>query len=261
MKYILTVALFILTSFPAFAQNDVSDKIIHSDASVNDAEQLYADLKDIVGTLEEQNQRHFLGIYSTYTTIGAVKAVRTSVENTVKACGKENPDLKDKMDSRYATWVKAIDPVLKEADTQVKNMIIAQDYEQPKTIRAFLKRTDDVRTKTAESITKIPVTTPEGCNYLHDKMDETQITLTDLLQETLIAIPRSINTAKQAEAAEEKEEKEKTDSQTETEAEKTSDSEIAKEPPKIEDEKEINKSDKSEKNDKNTDKKSEEKPE
>ena len=221
MKIILTIGLLILTSFPAAAQHKLDGTTLRSDEAVQDAEKLYEDLKAIVAELEEQDQRHFLGIYSTYSTISAIKTVRKNVEKTVKLCGKENPDLKDKMNGRYKDWNKTLTPVLKEAKAQVDNMIIAQDYAKRKTIRTFLKRVDSVRDKTEKSLNKVPITTEEGCNHLHDKMDETQETLTTLLQETLISIPRTIGTAKQVRKAEEEErkaaEKAKEDAEKETE--------------------------------------------
>lgn len=209
MKYILPALLLILAAFPAQAQHELDGKILHSARSSKDAEKLYEDLKKIVGDLDEQNQRHFLAIYSTYATIAAVKTVEQDVGQAVDACAKANADMKDVMKDRYKKWQQSIKPVLDRASVQVDNMVVSQDYEKPKAIRDFLKRVDDVRKKTSESLSKVPVTTPDACQYLHDKMDDTEKTLNTLLEETLIAIPRTIGTSSQVQATEDKAAKEK----------------------------------------------------
>jgi hypothetical protein len=219
MKYILPALLLILAAFPAQAQHELDGKVMHSARASKDAEKLFEDLKEIVGGLEEQNQRHFLAIYSTYSTIAAVKTVQDDVGEAVKACGKENADMKDMMDTRYGKWNDALNPILKEAAGQVDNMIIVQDYEKPKNIKNFLKRIDDVRKKTSESLEKVPVTTKDACQHLHDKMDDTQATLTELLRETLLAIPLTIGTASQVKEADKAEKTEEAAETTETKAE------------------------------------------
>lgn len=193
MKHLLAIAILLFVAVPAKAESKLDDKVLLSEDAVEDAEKLHKDLKAIIEDLDENNQKHFLGIYYTYSTLGAVKTVKNDVKQAVDMCAAENPDLAEKITERYQKWDEAITPIIKEAEGQVDNMIIAQDYKKSKTITKFLKRVDKVRAQTAGSLTKVPVTTPKACNSLRKKMDQTQKSLIKLLQETLISIPLSLS--------------------------------------------------------------------
>jgi hypothetical protein len=108
--------------------------------------------------------------------------------------------MKDKLQARYNAWDQDVGAVIKEAGAQVDNMVAAQEYAKPAEIRKVFKALDARRTKTESQITKIPVTTPEACQFLHDKMDETQASLTNLLRSALITAPQQETQGVQSEA-------------------------------------------------------------
>lgn len=142
--------------------------------------------------LDMQEQQHFFLAYTNYNMLSTVKMVQSDVSRAIEACGKNNPDMKKQLDARYKTWDGAISPVLKEAEDNISNMVMAQDYANQDDMKALFAALDETRTKTNSQIDKIPVTTPQACTYLLNKMDETQGQMTSLLNATLVSYPRSL---------------------------------------------------------------------
>lgn len=148
-------------------------------------------LNDLVKKMDEEEKKHFYLGYSNYNLQGTVKMVQADVKNAIEACGKNNPDMKPKLNERYKTWDAAIAPVMKQSEANLDNMINAQDYAPKKDILAVFKQVDDAREKSESQIEKIPVTTPEACEYLINKMDETQNSMLSLLRSTLLTVPQA----------------------------------------------------------------------
>lgn len=155
------------------------------------SDKAYAAIKDIGETLKGDDAKHFYMTYSNYNLIGTAKMVRSDVANAIKQCGTSNPDMKTALDESFKTWSGAIDPVLKEADANIGNMIIAQDYAAPDTIRKAFKTLDETREITSQHADKVPVTTADACQHLLGKMDETQDNLVTLLRGTLVSFGRA----------------------------------------------------------------------
>lgn len=147
-------------------------------------------IRDIRKDLDAINRRHFFLVYNNHNIITTVKTVQKDVTSAIQSCGKENPDMKDDLDARFATWNDAINTQLDEANGHIENMIIAQDYAQKSTIRNILKTADELREETASKVQKVPVVTEKACNHLLNKMDETQDTMVNLLKQTLVAMPQ-----------------------------------------------------------------------
>lgn len=139
----------------------------------------------IMEGLDEAQQLHFYTIYSHYNLISTVRVVQKDVGNAIAACGKANPDMKEGLDARFKDWNAAVNPVMEEAKIKIDNMVAAQDYAKPKDMRKLLKNLDDMRTQIDSQIDKIPVSSPEACEYLAEKMDETQDDMVDMLRGTL----------------------------------------------------------------------------
>ena len=78
---------------------------------------------------------------------------------------------------------------MSEAQGHLDNMVLVQTYAPAKDIRGVFKVMDDARDKAETEIKKIPVTTPEACQYLLDKMDETQENMVKILRLTLTSHP------------------------------------------------------------------------
>lgn len=163
------------------------------------AEEFMADMDDL-------SKRHFGVLYGNYNLIQVVETVQDDVEAAVEACGDANPDMEEPLETRFDAWNDAVNPVLKEADANVKNMILAQDYANPREIRKFLGVVDDAREDKDDEVEKIPVTSPEACQSLLEKMDETEANMVKLLQMTLVSLPMTMQAddeAAKAKAAEE----------------------------------------------------------
>jgi hypothetical protein len=153
------------------------------------AQKVFEQTKKIAQGLSPAQQQHFFILYNNYNMIGTVKMVQGDIGKAVAACGKENPELKEKMDSRYKTWSEAIDPVVKESEGNVNNMVIAQDYAKPEELKDVFKGLDDTRKLANAQIEKTPVTTKDACEYLLNTMDDTQENFVQLLRRTLMSPP------------------------------------------------------------------------
>lgn len=141
--------------------------------------------------LKPREKNHLFIIYSNYNIIKTVETVQGDVENAIKKCGENNTDMKADMDDRLTSWNNVVDPVMKEANANLKNMIVAQDYTSKAKIDEIFNAVDETRKYASSQIQKVPVTTPEACTYLKNKMDDTEETMTGLLRTTLITYPRS----------------------------------------------------------------------
>ena len=99
------------------------------------------------------------------------------------------------LDKRFGTWDDEVNPLIKEARDNLNNMILAQDYAAKGKIDDLFSAVDESRKHATSEFQKIPVTTPEACSYLKNKMDETQRTMSMLLQNTLLTYPRAFQKA------------------------------------------------------------------
>ena len=71
--------------------------------------------------------------------------------------------------------------------------MITQKYAKPAEIRQVFKTLNDNRTLTRGQMVKEPVTTLEACEFLHDKMDETQDNLLVLITNTMVSVPQAFS--------------------------------------------------------------------
>lgn len=188
---LLTVC-FTLTSAASFAQDT---RLLRSEEATEDAKELADKIQELTSNLSDENKQHFFTIYQSHNVIGAVKTVRSSVDKGVESCADNNPKLADDITARFDAWENAINPIIKDAEAQVENMVIAQNYAKPARITSFLRDVDKVRAKNNNSIEKVPVTTEKACESLLTSMDNTQAELSKMLRELLISIPRSLGRA------------------------------------------------------------------
>lgn len=156
------------------------------------AQSLNTKLLDIVGKLDDQSKKHFFLIYHNHNLISTVKTVRADVSNAIEACSKKNPMMETSLKKRFTAWNNAVSEQLSTAEAYRDNMIIAQAYHDPGAIKNLLSDADTLRGETNQRMEKIPVTSKEACEYLLNKMDETQETMSALLQSTLVNLPQKI---------------------------------------------------------------------
>ena len=153
---------------------------------------VYEEIEAFTKELDEPSQQHFYALYGSYNLIKVVEDVQNQVGKAIDKCADANPDMKDALKTRHKDWTKAIKPIMKEANANVDNMIIAQEYAKKKEVKRILKLNDELRENKAGDVDKFPVTTPEACEYLRVKMDETEANLTELLRSTLVSLPQSL---------------------------------------------------------------------
>ncbi len=154
------------------------------------------DVRAFADNLSDQNKRHFSVVYGNYNLIHVVKTVREDLGNAMEVCEEKNPELEGRATARYLEWTQAVDPVIKQAEANVGNMIIAQDYARPREFDQFFKKIDDAREQHAKDVKKVPVDSLEGCQGMIDKMDETQPNMIKLLNATLVSLPKAIQEEK-----------------------------------------------------------------
>jgi hypothetical protein len=144
---------------------------------------------DLIKTLDLNQIQHFTVIYANYNIVSLVKAVEADVGNAVKACGDNNPAMKDKMSERFKEWEKSVTQPITEAEANINNMVIAQTYISQQEVKNIFALVDETRAKNSSQFEKVPVTTPEACEYMLGKMDETQKSMVQMLQSTLVSYP------------------------------------------------------------------------
>lgn len=155
-------------------------------------QELNKKLYDLSTKLEGNAQSHLFLLYNNHNIISTVKTVREDVSNAIDACSKQNPDMENDLKSRFNRWKKAVNEQMQAAEAYRDNMILAQDYIDKASIQDIMDTADKLRVDTAKRIKKVPVNTKEACEYLLNKMDETQDTMLSLLRVTLRTAPSVI---------------------------------------------------------------------
>ncbi len=144
----------------------------------------------LIDPLSPKDKESFFILRNKYSIHRVIKIVERDVGAAVKSCGKNNPDMKEKMDARFKQWTNAVDPILVAAKKQVDKEIDTQTLVDPKQARAVLKMNDEAYEFGEKQITKQPVSTKEACEDLVASMDRTEDDMVKLLQETLL--PESV---------------------------------------------------------------------
>ncbi|MAE50406.1 MAG: hypothetical protein CMH27_01210 [Micavibrio sp.] len=177
---------------PAERSGDSEEKTLMPKSMDPDVKNLNQALANLTEELDSPSRRHFYTLYNNNNLISTVKYVRAHVSQAIDACSENNPDMEQALRDRFAEWKEAVNEKMKEAEAQINNMVIAQDYAKDQDIRKILKQADDLRDKTQEGVERIPVTTKEACEYLLNKMNETQQTMVKYLNSVLVAMPQAM---------------------------------------------------------------------
>lgn len=193
MRFFILTFIFLFFALPVQAQDQKETPITQWIEAEN----------KLIDTLNAQGKRSFFVMRNKHSVIRSVRVVRRDVGKAVKACGKENPDLKQPMADRFKQWENAVVPVLDLADKYLKEEIDTQKIVFPSDFRHVLKLNDKAFEFGEEQIEKEVVTSKEACENLMESMDRTEDKMVDLLQDMLL--PESVirERAERAEAAEE----------------------------------------------------------
>ncbi len=155
------------------------------------APKMRAAIKAVSDGLEAGKMQHFAAVYNNYNMVNTVKMVRGDVSNAIKSCGENNSDMKEELDGRFAKWDEAVSPVIADAEANVNNMVLAQDYVKKEDFQNIFKLIDETRDYSIKKYKKEPVTTKESCGYLLGKMDETQNAMVSLLRAGMMSHPQA----------------------------------------------------------------------
>lgn len=144
----------------------------------------------LIDPLSDKNKESFFILRNKYSVIRVVGVVERDVGAAVKACGKANPDMKDKMDTRFKQWQGAVDPIIDTAKKTFDNDLKVQKIVDEKDARKVLKLSDEAFEYSDKMTTKQPVTSEEACQKLLDSMDRTEDKMIEILEATLL--PESV---------------------------------------------------------------------
>lgn len=152
-------------------------------------EALNGQIHSIKNNLGQAEMTHFGIIYGNYNIYSMVKAVQEDVGNAVEACIKNNPDMEEQLSARWDKWTKSVDVNMKEAFANINAMAMAQDYAPHDTMKRIFSLIDETRKANSSRFETLPVTTPEACEFMLSKMDETQENMNMMLIATIKSYP------------------------------------------------------------------------
>ena len=176
-------ALAVMTA-PAFAQKA---KPVEVKPEKNNPVQEWMDAENkLVDTLNQRGKEQFLVLRNKHSMVRTVRVVTRDVGSAVKACGKNNPDMKDTMDGRFGQWSGAVTPILDNADKFLQKEIDEQQLVYPSDFRHILKLNDKAYDYTEAQVKKEVVTSKDACENLLKSMDRTEDRMVELLQDILV---------------------------------------------------------------------------
>lgn len=181
----------------AAAQSDPSSAPAASaedDAAASEAlkEKRAALLKRVTSftaTLNEAQASHFFTVYSIYSLISTVNNVERDINNAVNKCVENNPKMKTDIMARFETWKTEVHKARDDAQANLDTLTAAQNYMTQKEVKDLYKMIDDTRVEADKRFKRIPVSTPEACEFMLTKMDESQKTMVALMHATLASYP------------------------------------------------------------------------
>lgn len=143
---------------------------------------------DLGDKLDKNALKHLYYVREGFGATRAVMLVRRDVDAAVKACGKENPDMKGDLDAEFSKWTSEVDPIVKQNETMINRAIAEQTYIKPKEINDYLKLIQQAGEYANKEIDKQIVTTPEACESLEKSMEKTRTAVSKLLSEMKLLV-------------------------------------------------------------------------
>ncbi len=181
--FLLGILLFCLGSFPAIAEEKKEKEKYAKATPITE----WIDSENhLLGTLQRKGQEVFFVLRNKHSVIRTIRVVRRDVKNAVKACGKNNKELKASMETRFKEWESAILPILDTAEKFLKTELKEQEVFHVSDYDHVMKLNDDAYKFSESKIQKSPVTTKEACEGLLKSMNTTEDKLVGLLQEVLL---------------------------------------------------------------------------
>ena len=192
----LTLVLFCAVSLVSsgsfvVAQEEESEKPASSadDLAAAQVDALQGKVSDTMSSLEIEDMTHFTVLYSNYTVYSMVKAVRDDVEGAIQACAENNKDMESSLFDRFGKWDKVVGDSMVEAHDNIQNLALAHTYMPQSELKTLFGLIAATREKDSSRFETTPVTTPEACDFMMSKMDETEDSMVHMLRATLISFP------------------------------------------------------------------------
>ncbi len=180
----------------AFAQDQAADTGQHNAPSQSQQELAKAQadamrgyVGDIMKKLEADELNHFMVLIVNYNMFSMVTNVRDSIKGAVNECSENNKEMRDQLNSRFEAWDEAVSEGMEESRQNIENLGLAQDYVTQDELKMVYKMVEATRKSDGSQFNSIPVTTPEACEFMLSKMDETQNSMLLLLRATNQSYP------------------------------------------------------------------------
>lgn len=186
MQHILLVFLLAVLAAAPPAHAQTAKEIEVKPEGKNPVSEWMAAENKLIDTLNRAGKERFLIMRNKHGVIRTIKLVERDVGSAVKACGKNNSDMKKDMDARFKDWKNAIHPILKDAQKFLDKEIEEQQLVYPSDFRHVLKMNDKAYEYTEKQVVKEVVSSKEACEKLLASMDRTEDKLVQLLQDILI---------------------------------------------------------------------------
>ena len=178
---------------PAEAEEEVSEEVAKKrDLAKAQSEALKERVNGIMKRLDQAELTHFMVMYTNYNLYSVVKAVRHDISNAVAGCTENNPDMAEDLKNKFSKWEKNVGQSMEEVDANIKSLGLAQDYVSQNELSMVFGLVDETRAMNSSQFEKVPVTTPEACEFMMSKMDETQDNMTKLLSATMQSYPNMV---------------------------------------------------------------------
>jgi hypothetical protein len=166
------LAICVLAAFPVMAAPDPAEKL---------DQQAELMMKD----MDAEEAKQFAVIRTGHGTLRAVEDVQGALDRGIKSCVTNNKDMAKDLNTAWASWQGAINPVLQAGHTRVKELVGAQKFATPKKVNAYLASFDAVIKSRQQGINEVPVSSAEACQDLIKNLEETKALMPKLITETL----------------------------------------------------------------------------
>ena len=151
-------------------------------------QELEAYTANLLHGLEPYQAQYIYQIRTEFGVIRSIQVARGDIENAVKSCGEENPDIKEAMQNRFNDWNDVVVPKLSVADVALKEAIQRQGFRPTVRVNMLLDHVQAAFEERDEMFKRVPVTTAEACRSLLESMDKTEESLKTLLEETISSL-------------------------------------------------------------------------
>lgn len=182
----------IIFSMSGIARADTSEALLNAQSDA-----LKGIVTGLVPTLTRDEAGHFIAMYKNYTMYSMVKAVSADVENAIDKCSGNNKSMAEDLQGRFKQWDDTIGGMMKESLANINNMAISQSYISQAKLKTMFSLIDEVRAVNSSRFETAPVTTPEACEFMMSKMDETEGSMGSFLRQSLSSYPNLLKATQQ----------------------------------------------------------------